>query len=43
MRSPKPEPEYIRDTSRMRRTPPHGSAHWLFALLLMVSVAGALW
>jgi len=43
MKSPKPEPVYVRDTSRMRPTPPHGPAHWLFALLLMAATAGALW
>ena len=43
MRTPKPAPVYVRDTSRMRPTPPHGPAHWLFALLLMAATGGALW
>ena len=43
MKTPKSEPEYICDTSRMRQTPPHNRLHWLFALLLMTAIAGALW
>ena len=43
MTSQKSEPEYICDTSRMRKSPPHSSAHWLFAALLMTAIAGALW
>ena len=37
------EPEYICDTSRMRKAPPRSRYHWLFALLLMAAFAGALW
>lgn len=40
---PRSEPEYICDTSRMRPAPPRSRFHWLFALLLMTAVAGALW
>ncbi|MBQ6598155.1 MAG: hypothetical protein IJH79_11440 [Lentisphaeria bacterium] len=43
MKTPRSEPEYICDTSRMRPTPPHSRLHWLFALLLMTAVGGALW
>ena len=35
MKTPRSEPEYICDTSRMRPTPPHSPLHWLFAVLLM--------
>ena len=43
MKPKKPEPVYIRDTSRMREYPPRSPAHWLFAVLLMTAVGGALW
>ena len=39
----KSDPEYICDSSRMRKTPPHSPMHVLFALLQMVSFTGALW
>ena len=43
MKTPKPEPEYIRDAGRMRRVPRHSPFHWIFALLLMTACAGTLW
>ena len=43
MKPPTSDPIYIHDTGRMRTAPPHSPAHWLFALLLMTAVAGALW
>ena len=43
MKTPRSEPEYICDTSRMRPAPQHSRLHWLFALLLMTAVGGALW
>lgn len=43
MKPKKPEPVYVRDTSRMREYPVHSPAHWLFAVLLMTAVGGALW
>ena len=43
MNPKKPDPVYVCDYSRMRTVPPHSPEHWLFALLQMISFAGALW
>ncbi len=39
----KPEPTVIKDTSRMRKSPPRSPAHLLYALLLATALGGALW
>ena len=43
MKTLRSEPEYICDTSRMRPAPLRSRFHWLFALLVMTAIAGALW
>ena len=43
MKPKKPEPVYVCDTGRMREYPARSPAHWLYALLLMAAVGGALW
>ena len=43
MNRPSSEPVIISDSVRMRKFPSHSPFHWLFAVLLMISIAGALW